>query len=166
MKNKSYVTKKVESIDTSELENILLSNKNETSKKIIDNNDEYFIDEDRNFSNYIKDMIKEKGMTIREVAYMAGYSESYGRKIISEEKVRYNRDVILKICIAAKLTVNETNRALKLHKMKSLYAKDKRDALIMIEINKGMRTIEDINDELRKNGLEEFNISDEEKDNS
>ena len=154
MKNKSYVTKKVDSIETKELEGILLSNKNKSSKKVLKDNEDYIIDEDKKFSCYVKDLIKEKGLTIKDVIYNTGESENYGRKIISQEKSTKDRNLIIRICVAANLSVKETNRALKLYGMKGLYAKDKRDAVIMIEINKGNRTIEDIDDALIDNNLE------------
>lgn len=154
MNKKSYVTKKLESIDTKELEDILLSKKMTSSSKMLKDNEEYLIEEEKKFSYYIKDLIKEKGLTIKDVIYNSGESENYGRKIISQEKITKDRNLILKICIAAKLNLKETNRALRLYGMKGLYAKDKRDAAIMIEINKGNRTVEDIDAALIENDLE------------
>ena len=152
MDNKSYITKKVESIDTKELENILISSKNKTNK-VLKDNENLLIYDDKKFSCYIKDKIKEKGMTIKDVVFIAGCSESYGRQVISQDKHAKNRDLIIKICIAAKLSLNEMNRALKLYGLNGLYAKDKRDALIMIEINNGNNSIEKINQILETNDL-------------
>ena len=156
MKNESYVTKIVESIDTKKLEGMLLSNQNKSLKKVLKDNEDYIIDEDKKFSCYVKDLIKERGLTIKDVIYNTGESENYGRKIISQEKTTKDRNLIIRICVASKLNVQETNRALKLYGMKGLYAKDKRDAVIMIEINKGNQSIEDIDDVLEENGLEKI----------
>lgn len=164
MNDKSYVTKKIESIETKKLEGILLSNKNKNTKKVLSDNEGYIIDEEKKFSYYIKDLIKEKGLTIKDVVYNCGESESYGRKVISQEKTAKNRDVIIRICIAAKCTLDEMNRALKLYGMKSLYAKDKRDAVIMLEVNKGNKSVEDIDDALFENDLKKLSKDPKEDD--
>ena len=48
------------------------------------------------------------------------------------EKHTKNRDLILRFCIVAHFQLNEINTALKLYEMKPLYAKDKRDACIIV----------------------------------
>lgn len=156
---KSYVSKRIESIDTKELENILVSDKYKKAKKVIEENNDFMVDDDfmidnnKKFSYYMKDLIKEKGMTIKRVIFLTGISESYGRQILDGKKTE-NRDLIIGLCISAGFTIKETNRALKLKGMQSLYAKSKRDAVIMIEINKGDKSIYDINQELEENNLE------------
>ena len=49
--------------------------------------------------------------------------------------------------------MNEINTALKLYGMKPLYAKDKRDACIIVAINNRKYDLGDIDDMLVKNGL-------------
>ena len=134
---KSYVSTRIESIDTKVLENILVADKYKKTKKIVDENSGFMVDDDKKFSYYMKDLIKEKGMTIKRVILLTGLSESYGRHIIGGDKTTKNRDLVIGLCISANFTVGETNRALKLNNMQALYAKRKRDAVIMIEINKG-----------------------------
>ena len=55
--------------------------------------------------------------------------------------------------MAGRFQLNEINTALKLYGMKPLYAKDKRDACIIVAINNRKYDLGDIDDMLVKNGL-------------
>lgn len=153
---KSSFTKKIESVETEELEDYLLSKKVKDIDKVFKNKDDVEFDEItiNNRADYIKDLIKQKGFTLRKVISLAGMSDSYGRQVISGSKVLEKRDTIIRICIAADFSVVETNRVLKLYNMPVLYAKKKRDALIMIAINEGNKLVESVNELLVKNKLE------------
>lgn len=150
--SKSFTTRQVESIETKELENILLSSKTAKAKKLLNSNDNFINTEKANYNNYIKDLIYGRGLTIREALRFAGMKESYGRKVINGEKSS-NRDNVLRVCISAGFTLKETNRVLKLNNMRSLYAKDKRDAVIMLAINDGVSSTYDVDDMLTDNEL-------------
>ena len=81
-------------------------------------------------------------------------SEKYGYKLLSGEKHTKQRDVILRLCYAAELSLEETQKALKLYRMPELYAKIPRDAMIMIAFNERPGSIIDVNSFLKKNGME------------
>ena len=80
---------------------------------------------ERPFSAYMRDMFKKKGLLQQDIFLAADISEGYGYKLISEEKKTKQRDVILRLCIAAKFTLEETQRALSLYGMSPLYPKVK-----------------------------------------
>ena len=80
--------------------------------------------------------------------------ERYGYKLLSGEKRTRQRDVILRICYATGLTLEETQRALKKYGMPELYAKVKRDAMLMIIFNEHPGSVYDVNSILEKNGME------------
>ena len=67
-----------------------------------------------------------------------------------------NRDLIIRLCIAGRFLVDEINRALKLYGMTPLYAKDKRDACIIVAINNRKYDLFEIDDLLEKQGLEKL----------
>ena len=48
------------------------------------------------------------------------------------------RDKVISLCVAAHFTLEETNKALTCSNLKCLYARDKRDAIIIFGINKGL----------------------------
>lgn len=98
-------------------------------------NSKYLADDKKAFYYYFKDVIESKNIFLKDVYSFAGVTESWGGKIITMEKHTKNRDLILRLCIAGHFSLEEINRALKLYGMNSLYAKDKRDACLIVAIN-------------------------------
>lgn len=78
---------------------------------------------------------------------------------ISGEKHTKQRDVIVRICYAAEFTLSETQRAFRKYGMAELYAKDERDALIMIAFNERPGSIIDVNTMLKSHGLQPLRTS-------
>ena len=78
----------------------------------------------------------------------------YGSKLLTGEKTTRNRDLILRICYAAEFTLDETQRALRLYPFDTLYARNKRDALIMVCFNKRPGDIFELNELLNSQGIE------------
>ena len=108
---------------------------------------------DKAFYYFMKDTIEEKNMRLKEVYSFAGLSDSYGGQLLRMEKPTKNRDHILRLCIAGHFSWDETNRALKLYKMSELYAKDSRDACIIVAINNRIFDLGQIDEMLEKQGL-------------
>lgn len=116
-------------------------------------------DSEDSFSIYIKNLLAQKGITQQAVFLNADIPERYGYKLLSGEKHTKQRDVILRVCYAAGLSLNETQRALKKYGMPELYAKIPRDALMMIIFNERPGSILDINALLKENGMEPLRTS-------
>ena len=82
---KSDFTKKIESVETREVEDFLLTKKVKDIKNALnDKNILTYNMDNKNCADYIKDLIKQKGFTIKKVISLAGMNESYGRKILNE----------------------------------------------------------------------------------
>ena len=111
------------------------------------------------FSVYIKDLLTEKKITQQSVFLRADIPERYGYKLLSGEKRTKQRDIILRICYAGELTLEETQNALKKYRMPELYAKVPRDALLMIIFNERPGSIIDVNDLLKNNNMEPLRTS-------
>lgn len=111
------------------------------------------------FSVYIKNLIIKNGITQQVVFLRADIPERYGYKLLSGEKHTRQRDIILRICYAAGLTLDETQRALKKYEMPELYAKIPRDALLMIMFNERPGDILEVNRLLKENGMEPLRTS-------
>ncbi len=105
------------------------------------------------FYYYFKDILDEKRIKLKDVYTGAGVSESYGGKIITMEKHTKDRDLILRLCIAGHFDLIEINRALKLYGMTELYAKDKRDACIIVAIHNRVFDPYEIDDTLIEHGF-------------
>lgn len=107
-------------------------------------------DDKKGFYYYMKDIAESKNIFLKDMYSFAGVSEKYGEKIIRMEKHTTNRDLIIRFCVAGHFSVLETNRALKLYGMKSLYVKDKRDAALSVAINNRVYDLAQIDDMLLK----------------
>lgn len=100
---------------------------------------------DESFSVYLKEIVKEKKIKLKTVFLKADIPERYGYKLLSGQRHTRERDIILRICYAAELTLDETQRALKKYGMSPLYPKVPRDALLMILFNERPGNIIDVN---------------------
>ena len=139
---------------TAKLENILKSAYTFEAGKYLKENEESLLREEKRFSAYMKKLIKEKNLRQQDIFIQADVPERYGYKILSEEKHTRQRDVVLRICYAAELTLEETQHALMLYGMWPLYARIPRDAVLMIAFNRHSGNILDVNAMLKEQGLE------------
>ena len=144
----------MESKSTDELEKILGSTHINEVSAYLKSNEESIITNEYAFHEYISKLIKSKNLKKQDVFLAADVSEKYGYKLLSGEKHTKQRDVILRLCYAAELSLEETQKALKLYRMPELYAKIPRDAMIMIAFNERPGSIIDVNSFLKKNGME------------
>ncbi len=111
------------------------------------------------FFVYMKDLLKKKAITQQMVFLRADIPERYGYKLLSGEKRTRQRDVILRICYAAELSLEETQRALKKYDMPALYPKVPRDAFLMILFNERPGNVIEINELLKKNEMDPLRTS-------
>lgn len=131
---------------TSELENALKNTHVDDFGEFCQENRDSMMGEADSFPVFIKEKIKGKGLTQQLTFLKADIPERYGYKLLSGEKKTKQRDVILRICYAAELTLEETQLALRKYEMAELYAKAPRDALIMIMFNERPGSIIDVNE--------------------
>ncbi|MBQ6349744.1 MAG: hypothetical protein IJI42_02305 [Methanobrevibacter sp.] len=135
---------------TKELEGILLNTHSANAEQVFKENNYNFVN--KTFSDYFKDLLSRNRISQQKVFIDADISEKYGYKLISGEKHTNQRDTLLRLCYAGKLNVEETNRSLILYGMSPLYARNKRDALLIIAFNDRVGDILDLNEYLIKNG--------------
>lgn len=145
---------------TDKLDSVLKSVKPENIDEYFRQNEEKLYSSGKPFADYFRQCIRSKGILRQEVFIRADISEGYGYKIVSEEKHTKQRDLILRLCLAARFTMDEIQRALKLYGMSPLYSRMPRDAVLMVAINKGIYEIDEVNDLLKENGMPELKGSD------
>lgn len=143
----------VEEKNTSEVEKLLNNMKPNQLENFYKENNSSMVNAKKAFYYYMKDIIEAKNIRLKDIYIRMGESESYGEKIFRMEKHTSDRDLILRMCIAGHLSVAETNKALKLYEMRPLYAKDKRDACIMVAIHNRIYEFLDIDEMLEKQGF-------------
>lgn len=143
---------------TNELDELLKKASPEKMDGYFKDNKEYLADEKKAFYYFMKDTLESKNILLKDVYSFAGMSESYGSQILTMEKHTTNRDVIIRMCVVGHFTLEETNRALKLYGMSPLYAKDKRDANIIVAIHHRMYDLGEIDDLLEKQGFLKLSV--------
>ena len=138
---------------TNELNKSLLNTHVKDFDKFIEKHKDAFIKEDA-FREYISEKLKKKRISRREVFIGADISDRYGYKILSGEKRTNQRDVILRICYAASLDVDETQMALRLYRLPELYSRIPRDAFYIACFIERPGNINEINELFVKNGFD------------
>lgn len=135
------LNKMLENIKPGELDDYLTENR------------DFMAGDEKSFYHYMKKTVRDKGIKLKDMYAFAGFSESFGSKLLTMEKHTTDRDMIIRLCLAGHLSWNETNRALKLYGFSELYSKDPRDACLIVEINNRIFDLYKVNEELQKRGL-------------
>ncbi len=148
----------MKNIPTDELDEMLKNAGPEQIGGYLKDNKDYLADEKKAFYYYVKDVLYEKGIMLKDVYSFAGVSEKYGEKIIRMEKHTKNRDLIIRLCIAGRFNLMELNRALKLYGMNELYSKDPRDACIIVAIHNRIYDLYKIDDLLAGQGYDILSV--------
>ena len=108
------------------------------------------------FADYMRMKFKEKDILQQDVFLAADLPERYGYKLISEQKHTTQRDTILRLCLAARFDLNETDEALILYGMAPLHARIPRDTAFIVVIQNRVYDIHDVDAILRENDLPPF----------
>jgi len=144
---------------TDDLEKVLKETHPSDISEYISTQKEELMSGDRDFTRYMKELFRIKKVTKQEVILNADISLRYGYKLLNEEKVTRQRDVILRICFAAGFSLEETQRALKIYHMDCLYARYPRDALLITCFENGYTNILKINKLLTDNRMSPLRTS-------
>lgn len=144
---------------TYELENILGKTHPDEYDDYIRENKDSMLSDSNSFSAFFKEVLKRNGIS-QQIAFLrADVPERYGYKILTGEKSTRQRDIILRLCYAAEMTLDEVQKALKKYGMAQLYAKIPRDAMIMIGFNERPGSIIELNTLMKMNNLEPLRTS-------
>ena len=93
------------------------------------------------FSKYLDSLRISKKIKKSELIANADIHRNYGYQILNGTK-NPSRDNVLKLCLACKLSIDESNRCLTLAGFNKLYSKNARDGLIIYFINNGYSVID------------------------
>lgn len=104
----------------------------------------------RTLSEYLQQLLAEKGLERSRVVRMANLNDTFGYQIFQGTR-HPSRDKVLQIAFAMALTLRETNRALKAAGTNELYCKDRRDAIIIFCLDRGC-SLQKVNEELYRFG--------------
>ena len=109
----------------------------------------------KDLSSYIKTILSEKGMNTADMQKKSGIDRTYIYQIMDGSR-NPGRDKIISIAIACEMNLAECQRALEIAQEGILYAKSRRDSLIIYAINKRL-TIMELNSLLEEHGLPVLN---------
>ena len=85
-------------------------------------------------SEHLKQLMKEKNINASELIKRSRIERTYCYQILNGRK-KPGRDKIIAIALALGLSVDETQRVLRIAKEGDLYAKDKRDCILIFALN-------------------------------
>ena len=88
-----------------------------------------------NFNDYLYHLIEVRNIKISECLRMSMINESYGYQLFNGKR-QPSRTKVLQLALGLGLSLDETNRLLKLAEKSELYVKDQRDAVVMFALNK------------------------------
>ncbi len=106
----------------------------------------------KDLSSYIKAILAEKGMSIADMQKRSCIDRTYIYQIMDGSK-RPGRDKIIAMAVACRMTLPECQRALEIAQEGILYAKSRRDSVVIYAINNKM-DIMDLNGLLEQYGLQ------------
>jgi hypothetical protein len=136
---------------TDELMKTLQSSNN--IEQYMKENSEYLIDS--SLSEYLNKLIKEKQLVKSTVIKKSELNEIYGYQIFSGTRMP-SRDKLICLCIGMGLDLEETQQTLELTGLAPLYPKNKRDSIMIFEIQKQQNVCE-INEVLYNSGENTLN---------
>ena len=115
----------------------------------------------KSFVVYMDEIIAGKGMKRQDIFQKADIPWKYGYKLLSGEAHTKDRDKLLRLFFAMGLSLKEAQRALELYGMPALYPKNPRDAVLIIALNRGIDSVDTVNEWLRGHGQAELTRSPE-----
>ena len=99
-------------------------------------NNEQYMNAPSNISKYLNDIIEKRGLKKSKIIQESGLNKQYFYEILTGKKGKdFKQNTVLAIAIAMGLSLDETQRLLKLCKAGELYPKRKRDSIIIWGIN-------------------------------
>lgn len=144
--------------DTEELEQIL---KNAAPMQVKDYLEREFAEGEPSFPAYMDALLEKKGMKRQDVLLRANLPQKYGYKLFTGESHTTDRDKLLRICFSMEMTLTEAQRTLKLYGMSELYAKNKRDVVLIAALHCRIFDIDRINELLTAENFPPLYIAEE-----
>lgn len=104
----------------------------------------------RTLPAYLNELLRAKGLKRSQVVRAAGINDTFGYQIFKGQR-NPSRDKVLRLAIAMGCDLVECGRALRAAGAAELYCKDRRDAIIIFCIDRGMG-LQQVDEELYRRG--------------
>lgn len=90
-------------------------------------------------SEYLQEMLEKYGIKKADLFRRAGLvGNNYGYELFQNDRKSPSRDILLKLCVAFPLTIEETQYALRCGNLAVLYPRNMRDAYILFALKNKM----------------------------
>ncbi len=93
------------------------------------------------FSEYIEKYIKDNNLSKSEIIHNSLINRTYAYQVLQGTK-RPSRDKVVALCLSCNMDLEEVIKCLTLSQNAILYTKNKRDAIIIFAINKGLSVLQ------------------------
>ena len=100
----------------------------------------------RSLPDYLQELLDTHNLVRAQVIREAQLNETFGYQIFMGQR-NPSRDKVLQLAFAMHLTLQEANRLCQAAGVNSLYAKDRRDAILIFCLDRGM-SLQKVNEEL------------------
>lgn len=108
---------------------------------------------DRSLSDYLNQLLDEKGLRKSEAFRAAGINGTYGYDCFSGKAANPSRDHAIMLALGLRCSLLETQRLLRTAGVSELWAKVPRDAVIIYGVQHGL-TREQVDDDLYRLGFD------------
>lgn len=135
----------------------MLEKSTEDLNNILKNNDDLDLDvyasllraqPYHNFVSYMDYLIESRELKRKDIILHADLPLKYGYKLLTGETRTSDRDKLIRLFIAMRMTNVECRRALSYYGLAPLYARLKRDIIIMHELKQAHGSVDRVNDRL------------------
>ncbi len=133
---------------TSELQEILKHTDSESELSDVLQDDK-MIPENMTFSDYFFTLPDVNENTKAEIVRNSGIDRTYAYQILNNTRKNPSKDKIIALCLAAHTTLDQARRALKISGCADLYARNKRDAVIIYAFHHHLE-VQDLNNLLNE----------------
>ena len=110
------------------------------------------------FHKAMNDCLIKHHITLSELMENSRINRNYGYNIINGRRQKPSRDKVIAMCIAAKLSLEETQEMLAIAKVGCLYYRRERDVRIAAAINNKIEDVLKVNIILESKGLEPLEV--------
>lgn len=116
-------------------------------------------DEEISIKEYYDDYIGNHNLELNDIVKRSDIPPNYAYGILNGNRKNPSRDRIIALCLACRMNLTETNRALKIAGHSPLYSKVSRDAAIIIMINKEEYSVQIVNEFLYGHSMDVLKTS-------
>lgn len=92
----------------------------------------------RDLASYLQELLESKGLERKDVVNESQINYTYGYQLFTGRRKNPSRDMVLQIAFAMHLTLRETDRLLQVAGVSRLYCKERRDAIVVFCLSRGL----------------------------